>query len=196
VFLHSALVQSRKIDPDKEYEVREALRYYSIESTLALVVPLMINLFVTTVFAKGFYGTKEADSIGLENAGKYLQEKFGGDFFPILYIWGVGLLAAGTSSTITGTYAGQFIMGGFLNWRLKKWIRALITRSFAIVPTIIVALYFNNSGYELDVLNEWLNVLQSVQIPFSLIPLITLVSKEEVMGVYKIGPRMKVSNGY
>ncbi|ONM07417.1 Metal transporter Nramp6 [Zea mays] len=192
VFLHSALVQSRKIDPDKEYEVREALRYYSIESTLALVVPLMINLFVTTVFAKGFYGTKEADSIGLENAGKYLQEKFGGDFFPILYIWGVGLLAAGTSSTITGTYAGQFIMGGFLNWRLKKWIRALITRSFAIVPTIIVALYFNNSGYELDVLNEWLNVLQSVQIPFSLIPLITLVSKEEVMGVYKIGPRMKI----
>lgn len=83
-------------------------------------------------------------------------------------------------------------MGGFLNWRLKKWIRALITRSFAIVPTIIVALYFNNSGYELDVLNEWLNVLQSVQIPFSLIPLITLVSKEEVMGVYKIGPRLKI----
>lgn len=196
VFLHSALVQSRKIDPDKEYEVREALRYYSIESTLALVVPFMINLFVTTVFAKGFHGTKEADNIGLENAGKYLQEKFGGDFFPILYIWGVGLLAAGTSSTITGTYAGQFIMGGFLNWRLKKWIRALITRSFAIVPTIIVALFFNKSGYELDVLNEWLNVLQSIQIPFSLIPLITLVSKEEVMGVYKIGPRMKVSNSY
>ncbi|WVZ59818.1 hypothetical protein U9M48_009913 [Paspalum notatum var. saurae] len=192
VFLHSALVQSRKIDPGKEYEVREAVRYYSIESTMALVVPFMINLFVTTVFAKGFHGTKEADNIGLENAGKYLQEKFGGDFFPILYIWGVGLLAAGTSSTITGTYAGQFIMGGFLNWRLKKWIRALITRSFAIVPTIIVALYFNTSGIELDVLNEWLNVLQSIQIPFSLIPLITLVSKEEVMGVYTIGPWMKI----
>ncbi|KAK3146756.1 hypothetical protein QOZ80_3BG0271500 [Eleusine coracana subsp. coracana] len=192
VFLHSALVQSRKIDPEKECEVREALRYYSIESTMALVVPFMINLSVTTVFAKGFYGTEEADNLGLENAGKYLQEKFGGDYFPILYIWGIGLLAAGTSSTITGTYAGQFIMGGFLNWRLKKWIRALITRSFAIVPTIIVALYFNASDTALDVLNEWLNVLQSVQIPFSLIPLITLVSKEEVMGMYKIGPRMKM----
>ncbi|XP_062209336.1 metal transporter Nramp6-like [Phragmites australis] len=193
VFLHSALVQSRKIDPHKEYEVCEALRYYSIESTMALVVPFMINLFVTAVFAKGFYGTKEADNIGLENAGKYLQEKFGGGFFPILYIWGVGLLAAGTSSTITGTYAGQFIMGGFLNWRLKKWIRALITRSFAIVPTIIVALYFNTSESALDVLNEWLNVLQSIQIPFALIPLITLVSKEQVMGVFKIGPRMKIA---
>ncbi|RLN18937.1 hypothetical protein C2845_PM02G07770 [Panicum miliaceum] len=192
VFLHSALVQSRKIDPENEYEVREALRYYSIESTMALVVPFMINLFVTTVFAKGFYGTKEADNIGLENAGKYLHEKFGGDFFPVLYIWGVGLLAAGTSSTITGTYAGQFIMGGLLNWRVKKWTRALITRSFAIVPTIIVALYFNTSDSALDVLNEWLNVLQSIQIPFSLIPLVTLVSKEEVMGVFKIGPRTKI----
>uniref|UniRef100_A0A0E0MP16 Metal transporter n=1 Tax=Oryza punctata TaxID=4537 RepID=A0A0E0MP16_ORYPU len=186
VFLHSALVQSRKIDPNKEHQVREALRYYSIESTIALAVSFMINLFVTTVFAKGFYGTKEAGNIGLENAGQYLQEKFGGGFFPILYIWGIGLLAAGQSSTITGTYAGQFIMGGFLNLKLKKWIRSLITRSFAIVPTIIVALFFDKSD-SLDVLNEWLNVLQSIQIPFALIPLITLVSKEQVMGVFKIG---------
>uniref|UniRef100_A0A0E0KG26 Metal transporter n=1 Tax=Oryza punctata TaxID=4537 RepID=A0A0E0KG26_ORYPU len=166
VFLHSALVQSRKIDPHKEYQV---------------------------LFAKGFYGTKEAGNIGLENAGHFLQEKFGEGFFPILYIWGIGLLAAGTSSTITGTYAGQFIMSGFLNWRLKKWIRALITRSFAIVPTITVALYFNTSDSALDVLNEWLNVLQSVQIPFALIPLITLVSKEQVMGVFKIGPRTQIA---
>ncbi|KAL6623513.1 hypothetical protein ACP70R_033392 [Stipagrostis hirtigluma subsp. patula] len=188
VFLHSALVQSRKIDQNKEYQVREALRYYSIESTVALAVSFMINLFVTTVFAKGFYGSKEAGNIGLENAGQYLQEKFGGGFFPILYIWGIGLLAAGQSSTITGTYAGQFIMGGFLNLKLKKWVRSLITRSFAIVPTIIVALFFDASDSALDVLNEWLNVLQSIQIPFALIPLITLVSKEQVMGVFKIGP--------
>ncbi|KAF8692302.1 hypothetical protein HU200_039911 [Digitaria exilis] len=188
VFLHSALVQSRKIDQNKECQVREALRYYSIESTIALAVSFMINLFVTTVFAKGFYGSKEAGNIGLENAGQYLQEKFGGGFFPILYIWGIGLLAAGQSSTITGTYAGQFIMGGFLNLRLKKWLRALITRSFAIVPTIVVALFFDTSDSALDILNEWLNVLQSIQIPFALIPLITLVSKEQVMGVFKIGP--------
>lgn len=187
VFLHSALVQSREIDPNKKGQVQEAINYYTIESTAALLVSFMINLFVTTVFAKGFYGSKQADSIGLVNAGQYLEEKYGGGLFPILYIWGIGLLAAGQSSTITGTYAGQFIMGGFLNLRLKKSLRALITRSCAIVPTIIVALVFNKSESSLDVLNEWLNVLQSIQIPFALIPLLTLVSKEQVMGVFKIG---------
>ncbi|XP_044475831.1 metal transporter Nramp2-like [Mangifera indica] len=188
VFLHSALVQSRNIDPNKKGRVQEALNYYSIESSIALLVSFVINLFVTTVFAKGFYGTQQADGIGLVNAGQYLQEKYGGGYLPILYIWGVGLLAAGQSSTITGTYAGQFIMGGFLNLRVKKWLRALITRSCAIVPTIIVALIFNTSESSLDILNEWLNVLQSIQIPFALIPLLTLVSKEQIMGVFKIGP--------
>ncbi|CAI9115915.1 OLC1v1016928C1 [Oldenlandia corymbosa var. corymbosa] len=191
VFLHSALVQSRKIDPNKKGKVQEALNYYSIESSLALVISFMINLFVTTVFAKVFYGSKEADSIGLVNAGHYLEAKYGGGVLPILYIWGIGLLAAGQSSTMTGTYAGQFIMGGFLNLRLKKWLRALITRSCAIVPTIIVALIFNRSESSLDVLNEWLNVLQSIQIPFALIPLLTLVAKEQVMGTFRIGPTLE-----
>ncbi|PIN22106.1 Mn2+ and Fe2+ transporters of the NRAMP family [Handroanthus impetiginosus] len=188
VFLHSALVQSRKIDLNKKGQVQEALNYYTIESSAALLVSFIINLFVTAVFAKGFYGSKQANYIGLVNAGQYLEEKYGGGVFPILYIWGIGLLAAGQSSTITGTYAGQFIMGGFLNLRLKKSLRALITRSCAIIPTIAVALFFNKSESSLDVLNEWLNVLQSIQIPFALIPLLTLVSKEQVMGVFKIGP--------
>nr|KYP51663.1 Metal transporter Nramp3 [Cajanus cajan] len=191
VFLHSALVQSRQVDRNKKGRVQEALNYYSIESTLALIVSFIINIFVTTVFAKGFYGSELANSIGLVNAGQYLQETYGGGLFPILYIWGIGLLAAGQSSTITGTYAGQFIMGGFLNLKLKKWIRALITRSCAIIPTIIVALIFDTSEDSLDVLNEWLNVLQSVQIPFALIPLLCLVSKEQIMGTFRIGAVLK-----
>lgn len=193
VFLHSALVQSRKIDHSQKGRVQEAINYYTIESSIALLVSFIINLFVTTVFAKGFHGTKLAEGIGLVNAGQYLEEKYGGGLLPILYIWGIGLLAAGQSSTITGTYAGQFIMGGFLNLRLKKWMRALITRSFAIVPTMIVALIFNTSEASLDVLNEWLNVLQSMQIPFALIPLLTLVAKEQVMGVFKISNTLEVS---
>ncbi|XVF61285.1 hypothetical protein PTKIN_Ptkin08bG0118000 [Pterospermum kingtungense] len=191
VFLHSALVQSREIDQSKKGRVQEALNYYSIESAGALVISFIINLFVTTVFAKAFYGTEIANGIGLVNAGQYLQEKYGGGLFPILYIWGIGLLAAGQSSTITGTYAGQFIMGGFLNLKLKKWLRALITRSCAIIPTIIVALVFDTSEAALDVLNEWLNVLQSIQIPFALIPLLCLVSKEQIMGTFKIGSVLK-----
>ncbi|XP_048493718.1 metal transporter Nramp2-like [Beta vulgaris subsp. vulgaris] len=191
VYLHSALVQSRKVDINKVGEVQEAINYYSIESSVALLVSFMINLFVTTVFAKGFYGTNKATSVGLENAGKYLEEKYGGGVLPILYIWGIGLLAAGQSSTITGTYAGQFIMGGFLNIQLNEWLRAVITRSFAIVPTIILAIVFDTSDGAMDVMNEWLNVLQSIQIPFSLIPLFTIVSKEHVMGVFKIGPTLE-----
>ncbi|MFQ6634343.1 hypothetical protein Gotur_010115 [Gossypium turneri] len=192
VFLHSALVQSREIDYSKKGRVQEALNYYSIESTVALIISFIINLFVMTVFAKAFYGTEIASSIGLVNAGQYLQEKYGGGLFPILYIWSIGLLAAGQSSTITGTYAGQFIMGGFLNLRMKKWLRALITRSCAIIPTIVVALVFDTSEAALDVLNEWLNVLQSIQIPFALLPLLCLVSKEQIMGTFKIGPALKV----
>ncbi|KAI4388637.1 hypothetical protein MLD38_000949 [Melastoma candidum] len=191
VFLHSALVQSRKINPQKKGQVQEAINYFFIESTAALFVSFIINLFVTTVFAKGFYGSTRADGIGLVNAGQYLEEKYGGGLLPIFYIWGIGLLAAGQSSTITGTYAGQFIMGGFLNIPLKKWLRSLITRSFAVVPTIVVAVVFNTSESSLDVLNEWLNVLQSMQIPFALIPLLTLVSSEKVMGVFKIGPYLQ-----
>ncbi|KAJ0733049.1 putative NRAMP family protein [Helianthus annuus] len=147
VFLHSALVQSREVDPTKTGRVREALRYYSIESTIALAVSFVINLFVTTVFAKAFFGTAIADTIGLGNAGQFLEEKFGGGLVPILYIWAVGLLAAGQSSTITED--------------------------------------------TLDVLNEWLNVLQSIQIPFALIPLLCLVAKEDLMGVFAIGPVLK-----
>ncbi|KAL0432552.1 UNVERIFIED_CONTAM: Metal transporter Nramp2 [Sesamum latifolium] len=159
VFLHSALVQSRTIDPNKKGQVQEALNYYTIESSAALLVSFMINLFVTTVFAKGFYGSKQADSIGLVNAGQYLEEKYGGG-------------------------SSRFCIYG-------KSVRALITRSCAIIPTIIVALVFNKSESSLDVLNEWLNVLQSIQIPFALIPLLTLVSKEQVMGVFKIGPTLE-----
>ncbi|RWW65804.1 hypothetical protein BHE74_00026866 [Ensete ventricosum] len=187
VFLHSALVQSRKVDTRKESRIREAINYYSIECTVALLISFLINVCVTAVFAKGFHGSEVARNIGLENAGNFLQEKYGGKIFPILYIWGIGLLASGQSSTIAGTYAGQFIMGGFLNLRLKKWVRALITRSCAIVPTIVVALFFDTGEATMDILNEWLNVLQAIQIPFALIPLLTLVSKEQVMGTFRIG---------
>ncbi|KAG6384071.1 hypothetical protein SASPL_156132 [Salvia splendens] len=118
---------------------------------------LLDQLMCDNVFAKGFSGSKQAEYIGLVNAGQYLEEKYGGGLFPILYIWGIGLWRW-ASSTITGTYAGQFIMG----------------------------------ESSLDILNEWLNVLQSIQIPFALIPLLTLVSKEQLMGAFKIGPLLGV----
>ncbi|KAJ9166301.1 hypothetical protein P3X46_021075 [Hevea brasiliensis] len=125
VFLHSALVQSRKIDPQN--------KVISCFYTL-----LHDQLVLTTFLAKGIYGTEHANSIGLVNAGQYLQQK------------------SGQSSTITGTFAGQFIMG---NLRLKKWLRALIICSSS-----------------LDILNEWINLVKSIKIPFALIPHFTLVA--------------------
>ncbi|CAM6083362.1 unnamed protein product [Calypogeia fissa] len=193
IFLHSALVQSRSIDKSKESTIRDALRYYTIESGLALFISFSINLFIMAVFAKGFYvpGGDRPD-IGIMNAGDYLQTEYGGGYFPILYIWAIGLLMAGQSSTMTGTYTGQFVMAGFLEIRVKKWLRVLVTRSVAIVPTVIVALIFDEAGNNLDRMNEWLNVLQSVQLPFALIPLLCLVSTERVMGPFTIGRLTKI----
>lgn len=192
VFLYSALVQSRKIDLKKKGRVQEALNYYTIESFVAVFVSFIINLFVTSVFAKGFYGTSLADNLGLVNAGEYLEQRYGGGVLPILYIWGIGLLAAGQSSTITGTYAGQFLMGGFLDLPIKKWLRSVITRSCAILPTVVVAVVFNRSEELFDDLNEWLNVLQALQIPFAVVPLLHLVSDEQVMGTFVIGTAIEV----
>ena len=90
VFLHSALVQSRKIDQNKEYQVREALRYYSIESTIALAVSFMINLFVTTVFAKGFYGSKEAGNIASKMLDSIYKRSLVEDFFLSSTFGGLG----------------------------------------------------------------------------------------------------------
>ncbi|CAK9264505.1 unnamed protein product [Sphagnum jensenii] len=192
IFLHSALVQSRNIDITRKSRVREAQRYYNIESAVALFISFLINLCIMAIFAKAFFGKESAKNIGLANAGEYLQQKYGGGLFPILYIWAIGLLAAGQSSTMTGTYTGQFVMAGFLDMRVKKWIRVLVTRLVAIVPTVAVALLFDSSENELDQLSEWLNVLQSIQLPFALIPLLCLVSNVRVMGDFVIGTVTKV----
>lgn len=176
IYLHSALVQSRKIARDDHVEVREANKYYAIESAIALLVSFLINMCVVCVFAEGFYGRPDAGTIGLHNAGNRLQEEYGD---PVLYIWAVGLLAAGQSSTMTGTYAGQFVMQGFLNLSIAPWKRVLLTRTVAIIPAISVAVLAQDA---LDTLDEWLNVLQSVQLPFALLPVLQLTSTSKYMG--------------
>jgi NRAMP (natural resistance-associated macrophage protein)-like metal ion transporter len=180
IYLHSALVQSRDIPRENEQQVREANKYYSIESSIALLISFIINMFVVCVFAEGFFGTSDASDIGLHNAGDYLNNKYGSF---ALYIWAIGLLAAGQSSTMTGTYAGQFVMQGFLNLQIAPWKRVLLTRSVAIVPAICVAVTANEY---LDTLDEWLNVLQSVQLPFALLPVLHFTSSRTLMGQFRI----------
>eukprot|EP00929_Paragymnodinium_shiwhaense_P058201 TRINITY_DN29148_c1_g1_i1.p1 TRINITY_DN29148_c1_g1~~TRINITY_DN29148_c1_g1_i1.p1 ORF type:complete len:560 (-),score=91.01 TRINITY_DN29148_c1_g1_i1:58-1737(-) len=179
LFLHSALVQSRVIDSGEE---REAIFLFTIESTLAILTSLLINVSVVAVFAKGFYGLPGADQIGLKNAGQFLGEAFGE---PLRIIWALGLVAAGQSSTMTGAYAGQWVMQGYLDLKVVAWKRAIITRGMALVPCLVVAKFFGgetNSGMSLDSLNGYLNVLQSFVLPFALVPLVVFASSENIMG--------------
>jgi natural resistance-associated macrophage protein 2 len=112
IFLHSALVQSRKIDMSSKVAKREAILYNAIESGASLGITVVINLFVVAVFAAGFHGTDAVKDVGLSSAGTYLGARFG-EVTKI--IWAIGLLAAGQSSTMTGTYTGQFVMSGFMD---------------------------------------------------------------------------------
>jgi natural resistance-associated macrophage protein len=177
LYLHSALVQSRGLARRHVSRKREAMNYFSIESAVALLVSLFINVCVVTVFAKAFFGKGVAD-IGLANAGQYISDKYG---HVMALIWALGLLAAGQSSTMTGTYTGQFVMGGYLNLQVAPWKRIVLTRGVALAPTLLVAL-LAGSPNKLDVLNQWLNVLQSIQLPFAIVPVITLTSSRRIMG--------------
>jgi natural resistance-associated macrophage protein len=176
LFLHSALVQSRVVEAGEE---AEAVFLFTIESTAAIVTSLLINTAVVAVFAKGFFGKEDANAIGLANAGSYLGDKYG-DALQI--IWGLGLVAAGQSSTMTGAYAGQWVMQGYLALKVKPWKRALITRSMALMPCLLVAAWAGHRRNALDELNEYLNVLQSLVLPFALVPLLTFAGARSIMG--------------
>eukprot|EP01127_Copromyxa_protea_P007473 TRINITY_DN1737_c0_g1_i1.p1 TRINITY_DN1737_c0_g1~~TRINITY_DN1737_c0_g1_i1.p1 ORF type:complete len:555 (-),score=95.00 TRINITY_DN1737_c0_g1_i1:262-1899(-) len=179
IYLHSALVQSRDVNRSSVYRIREANFYNAIESTVALAISFIINLFVVCVFAALFFG-KDVGPIGLSNSAELLGKAFGSDAYK--YIWAVGLLAAGQSSTMTGTYAGQFVMEGFINIQLAPWKRVMITRCVAIIPAILVAILAENS---LDTLDEWMNVLQSIQLPFALVPVLIFTTDSKIMGEFK-----------
>ncbi|CAI9606445.1 unnamed protein product [Staurois parvus] len=155
IYLHSSLVKSREVDRRNKKEVSEANKYFLIESTIALFVSFLINLFVMAVFAEAFYKKTNMDAFNeCQNSSSPHKDVFppnnesltvdiysggvilGCFFGPVaLYIWAIGILAAGQSSTMTGTYAGQFVMEGFLNLKWSRFYRVLFTRSFAIIPT-------------------------------------------------------------
>jgi len=119
--------------------------------------------------------------IGLSSAGHALEQFLGS---AAKYIWGFGLLASGQASTMTGTYAGQFVMQGFLQIQVSPWLRTMLTRSVALGPAIAVALATAHSPDLGDQLGEWLNILQSVQLPFALLPVLMLTSATTVMGPF------------
>lgn len=213
IYLHSALVKSREIDRKNKKEVKEANKYFFIESTIALFVSFLINVFVVAVFAQAFYnksnievntecnttGSPHTDLFPLNNNTLEVDIYKGGIvlgcFFgpAALYIWAIGILAAGQSSTMTGTYSGQFVMEGFLNLRWSRFARVLLTRSIAITPTLLVAIF--QDVQHLTGMNDFLNVLQSLQLPFALIPILTFTSLKSIMNDFANGLGWKISGG-
>ncbi|XP_076612070.1 natural resistance-associated macrophage protein 2-like isoform X1 [Chaetodon auriga] len=213
IYLHSALVKSRDVDRRNKQEVKEANKYFFIESTIALFISFLINVFVVAVFAEAFYNKTNMEVNALCNAtgsphtnlfpvnnGTLEVDIYKGGvvlgcFFgpAALYIWAIGILAAGQSSTMTGTYSGQFVMEGFLNLRWSRFARVLLTRSIAITPTLLVAIF--QDVQHLTGMNDFLNVLQSMQLPFALIPILTFTSLTSIMNDFANQLVWKISGG-
>ncbi|XP_043821965.1 natural resistance-associated macrophage protein 2 isoform X2 [Dromiciops gliroides] len=205
--------ESRQVNRANKREVREANKYFFIESCIALFVSFIINVFVVSVFAEAFYNqtNKQVHEICVNNSSPH------SDLFPqndtmltvdlykggvvlgcyfgpaALYIWAVGILAAGQSSTMTGTYSGQFVMEGFLNLRWSRFARVIFTRSIAIIPTLLISVF--QDVEHLTGMNDFLNVLQSLQLPFALIPVLTFTSLRPVMSDFANGLGWRIAGG-
>ncbi|PIC18842.1 hypothetical protein B9Z55_024593 [Caenorhabditis nigoni] len=201
LYLHSALVKSRRVDRKDRRRVTEANKYFTLESAIALFLSFFINLFVVAVFAHGLYQKTNADvremciarhdipdadifpnntdpvEVDIYKGGIYLGCQFGAI---AMFIWGIGIFAAGQSSTMTGTYTGQFVMEGFVRIEWPKWKRVLITRAIAITPTLFLTFY-SQGVQNLTGMNDFLNCVQMIQLPFALIPIITFTSSRKIM---------------
>ncbi len=194
LYLHSALVQSRKLQKD-EHSIRSAIRFNTIDSTTALSVAFLVNAAILVLAASVFYGqtsvtaaggeivTFRPDSDWIRIAYLTLAPLLGTSLASTLFI--VALLASGQSSTITGTLAGQVVMEGFMRWRIQPWVRRLITRSMAIIPAVLViGIRGDASVNDLLTLSQ---VVLALQLPFAMFPLLAFTSSGKRMGAWKSG---------
>ena len=188
LYLHSALVQTRKIGSDQK-SIKRALKYNFIDSTIALNAAFFVNAAILVLAATVFFKTGNTEVARIEDAHKLLQPLLGTELAPILFA--VALIAAGQSSTITGTLAGQIVMEGYLRLRLNPWLRRLITRLIAIVPAVLVIGIYGDD--KVDDLLVFSQVILSLQLGFAVIPLIHFVSDKETMGSFVIKPWVKVA---
>ena len=177
LYLHSSIVQTRKIEPTTEGK-KEAIRFATLDSTIALMFALFINASILILSAATFHWSGHQDVAEIQDAFKLLSPLLGVGVASILFA--VALLASGQNSTLTGTLAGQIVMEGFLNIRLKPWLRRLITRAIAIVPAVLVIGIYGE-GKTLDLL-VWSQVILSLQLSFAVIPLIYFTSNKLKMG--------------
>ena len=188
LYLHSALVQTRKIKSDNA-SIKRALKYNLIDSTVALNLAFFVNAAILVLAASVFFSSGNTQVAKIEEAHKLLAPLLGSKLAPILFA--IALIAAGQSSTITGTLAGQIVMEGYLKIRINPLLRRLITRRIAIAPAVITILYFGNE--KIDALLVLSQVILSVQLGFAVIPLIHFVSDKATMGDFAIKTYTKIT---
>ncbi|MGE5734040.1 MAG: Nramp family divalent metal transporter [Acidobacteriota bacterium] len=194
LYLHSALVQSRKLQKDTS-SIRSAIRFNTIDSVVALSVAFCVNAAILVLAATVFFGKQSITVPG----GAVVQFGPDSDWIRVAYLtlapllgtalastlFAVALLASGQSSTITGTLAGQVVMEGFMHWRIRPWVRRLITRTLAIVPAIlIIGIRGEGSVTDLLTLSQ---VVLALQLPFAMFPLLHFTSSRKRMGAWKNG---------
>lgn len=182
LYLHSALVQTRKINRSKE-GIKQALKWSFWDSAIALNIAFLVNAAILILAATAFF-KKGLVVDEIKDAHTLLSDALGTRIAPTLFA--VALIAAGQSSTVTGTLAGQIVMEGYLRLRINPWIRRLLTRLLAIVPALIVIYIFGDK--EVDSLLILSQVILSMQLGFAVIPLIHFVSDKKTMGSFAVKP--------
>lgn len=188
LYLHSSVVQTRRVGSDTASR-REAIRFLRADTIGSLLLAMLVNAAILVLAASAFHGTGYADIASIEDAYRLLEPVVGTAAAATLF--GVALLAAGQSSTFTGTIAGQIIMEGFLDLKMPCWRRHAITRLLALVPAFVgVALLGEHSVGRLLVLSQ---VVLSLQLPFALFPLVQFTSSRVVMGPFVNGLFMKLA---
>jgi manganese transport protein len=188
LYLHSALVQTRKIGSDR-HSIQQALKFNMIDSAVALNAAFLVNAAILILAASVFFATGNTAVAKIEDAHRLLQPMLGSTLAPVLFA--VALIAAGQSSTVTGTLAGQIVMEGYLKLRINPLLRRLITRMIAIIPAVLVILIYGDQ--ELDALLVLSQVILSLQLGFAIIPLIHFVSDRKTMGEFTIRWHVKVA---
>ncbi len=194
LYLHSALVQSRKFQKDA-LSIRSAIRFNTLDSVVALSVAFCVNASILVLAATVFFGKESVVVAG----GQVIRFAADSDWIRVAYLtlaplmgtavastlFAVALLASGQSSTITGTLAGQVVMEGFMHWRIRPWVRRLITRSLAILPAVLViGIRGDNSVTDLLTLSQ---VVLALQLPLAMFPLLHFTSSKKRMGQWKNG---------
>lgn len=187
LYLHSSIVQTRDYPRTTEGK-KEALKFASLDSSLSLMLAFFINAAILIISAATFHTSGNKDVADINDAYKLLSPLLGTTLASIFF--GVALLASGQNSTVTGTLAGQIVMEGFLNIRLKPWVRRLITRLIAIIPALIISILYGERGTaDLLVFSQ---VILSMQLSFAVVPLVMFTGNKTKMGQFVNKPWLKV----